>query len=374
MENVRTAAVIHLDRLAANVENIKKRLGPGVALTAVLKGDAYGHGIQGVYPTLRRCGVTGYAVAYWEEGAALREAGADAEPIHLLAPIMDGELDKLLAYRLTPSIFSAEQAEKLDALAAGAGTVAPVQIKIDTGMRRIGLDAEDVDGTAAAVAKIAALPHIRIAGVFTHFSRADEMDCPETEKQMARFDAVLAALKAAGVDVPAVHVSNSPSILLRPEVQMDAVRGGDVLFGLCPVDETVWPDMGLKEVMTWETYVAMVKTVPAGEPVGYGGTYVTERETVLATVPVGFCDGYSRRLSNRGKVKIRGRLAPIVGRVCMDQFMVDVTEIPGVARGDRVELLNGEDLSILWMADTLDANVDEIVCGVTKRVPRIYVD
>ena len=155
---------------------------------------------------------------------------------------------------------------------------------------------------------------------------------------------------------------------------MDAVRGGDVLFGLCPVDEDKWPGMGLQEVMTWETYVAMVKTVPAGEPVGYGGTYVTGRETVIATVPVGFCDGYSRKLSNRGKVKIRGQIAPIIGRVCMDQFMVDVTDIPGVAIGDRVELLNGDDLSILWMADTLDANVDEIVCGVTKRVPRIYVD
>ena len=374
MEPVRTAAVIHLDRLAANVENIKKRLGPGVALTAVLKGDAYGHGIAGVYPTLRRCGVAGYAVAYWEEGAALRAAGAGAEPIHLLAPIMDGELGRCIEYRLAPSIFSVEQAKKLDALAAAAGTIAPVQIKIDTGMRRIGFDADDVAGTVKAVAQIAALPHIHIAGLFTHFSRADELTCPETEKQLARFNAVLDGLRAAGVDMPPVHVSNSPSILLRPEVQMDAVRGGDVLFGLCPVDEDAWPGMGLREVMTWETYVAMVKTVPAGEPVGYGGTYVTKRETRIATVPVGFCDGYSRRLSNRGKVKIRGQLAPIIGRVCMDQFMVDVTDIPGVARGDRVELLNGEDLSILWMADTLDANVDEIVCGVTKRVPRIYAD
>ena len=373
MEKLRTAAVIHLDRLAANVENIKGRLGPGVGLTAVLKGDAYGHGIAGVYPTLRRCGVTGYAVAVLEEGVALRAAGAGTEPIHLLAPVRDEQLGQVVAHRLTPSIFSLEQAEKLDALAAAAGTVQPVQIKIDTGMHRIGFPAEE-PATVRAVGAIAAMEHISIAGIFTHFARADELDCPMTEIQTARFRRTLEALAAAGVTVPAAHAANSPSILLRPEVQMDAVRGGDVLFGLCPVDEALWPDMGLADVMTWESYVAMVKTVPAGEPVGYGGTFVTRRETVIATVPVGFADGYSRRLSNRGKVRIRGKLAPIIGRVCMDQFMADVTDIPGVARGDRVELLDGEELSILWMADLLDVNVDEIVCGVSGRVPRVYVD
>ena len=371
-ETMRTAAVIHLDRLAANVENIKKRLAPGVALTAVLKGDAYGHGIAGVYPTLKRCGVAGYAVAFWQEGAALRAAGADTEPIHLLAPIRDGELDKVIEYDLMPSIFSLAQAEKLDALAAKAGKVQDVQIKIDTGMHRIGFPAEK-DSSVEAIARIGAMEHIRIAGLFTHFARADELDCAQTEIQFERFEKMKAALAAAGVAVPKSHAANSPSILLRPDVQLDAVRAGDVLFGLCPVDEALWPEQGLREVMTWETYVAMVKTVPAGEPVGYGGTFVTERDTVIATVPVGFADGFSRKLSNRGRVRIRGVEAPIIGRVCMDQFMADVTHIPGVAEGDRVELLDGGPLGILAMADTLDANVDEIVCGVGKRVPRVYV-
>ncbi len=368
MDKLRTAAVIHLDRLAANVENIKKRLGPGVALIAVVKGDAYGHGIAGIYPTLRRCGTAGYAVAYWEEGAALREAGAE-EPVYLLAPIRDEELPRLLEHRLIPALYDADTAERLNALAAAAGTAAPVQIKLDTGMHRIGFPAEE--SSLEPICRIAAMDHLRVVGAFTHFARADELDCPMTEKQTERFRWMLAALKERGVAIPAVHVANSPSILLRPGVQMDAVRAGDVLYGLCPVEEDIWPEQGLKEVMTWESYVAMVKTVPAGEPVGYGGTFVTERETVLATVPVGFVDGYSRRLSNRGRVRIRGKMAPVVGRVCMDQFMADVTDIPGVVRGDRVELL-GEGMTILQMADLLDANVDEIVCGVSKRVPRVY--
>ncbi len=369
---MRTKAVVHLDRLAANVRNVLARLGPGVALTAALKGDAYGHGIAGVYPTLRRCGVTGYAVAYWQEGAELRAAGAQSEPIHLLSPIMDQELPRVIQYRLTPSIFSVEQAEKLDALAAETGVVVPVQIKIDTGMRRIGFP-WDVS-SVAPIARIAGMEHIRIAGMFTHFARADEPDRPQTARQLERFNTLLAALREAGVDIPTAHVSNSPAILLRPEAQLDAVRTGDLLFGLCPVEEADWAGQGLQEVLTWESYVAMVKTVPPGEEVSYGGTFTTSRETVIATVPVGFCDGYSRGLSNKGLVKIRGQLAPVIGRVCMDQFMADVTDIPGVTAGDRVELLNGGDLSVLWMADLLDTNTDSITCAITKRVPRIYTE
>jgi alanine racemase len=174
-----------------------------------------------------------------------------------------------------------------------------------------------------------------------------------------------------GIEIPCKHVANSPAILLRPETQLDAVRAGDVLFGLCPVDEDKWKDMEFEQVMSWYTYVVMVKEVPKGTEVGYGGTFVCPRDTKIATIPVGFADGYSRRLSNLGKVRINGYDAPIIGRVCMDQFMVDVTDIPEVKRGDTVSLIDNE-LSVLWMADLLGCNVDEIVCSVSKRVPRIY--
>ena len=365
----RTEAVIHLDRLAANLENIRARMKPGVEVMGVLKGDGYGHGIEGVYPTLKALGVKCYAAAVWEEGRAIRQAGAEEEPILLLGDTWDDQLTELIRWRLTPSIFALETAEKLNALAAEAGVVQPIHIKLDTGMNRIGFPADE--RCHEPIRRIAALRNLKITGAFTHFARADELDCDLTERQFKRFTDTVAALRSQGVDIPFIHVANSPSILLRPEVQLDAVRAGDVLFGLCPVDEASWEASGIREVMTWRTYVALVKTIPVGAQVSYGGTFVAQRETRLATIPVGFADGYRRGLSNRGWVTIRGRKAPVVGRICMDQFMVDVTDIPDVERGDEVLLLGGH-MTIQRMAELLDANVDEIPCGVSKRVPKVY--
>ncbi|MBO4853568.1 MAG: alanine racemase [Oscillospiraceae bacterium] len=367
----RTAAIIHLDRLAANIENIRRRLKPGVELMAVVKGDGYGHGIPGILPTLQRCGVKRFAAAIWEEGVSLRQSGAETEPILILGDTREEQYPELIRYRLTPTIFSLAAAEKLNELAREANVVQPVHIKLDTGMRRIGFvpSAEAIEDICA----IAALPNVEITGMFTHFARADELDRPETERQFDLFCRTVEALKTRGVSIPFIHTANSPSILLRPDVQLNAVRAGDVLYGLCPVDEDIWPEQGLQEVLTWETYVVLVKEVPAGAQIGYGGTCVTRRPTTVATIPIGFADGYDRHLSNRGAVVIRGKEAPILGRVCMDQFMVDVTDIPGVTRGDTVTLL-GEGMSILRMANLLDQNVDEVVCHISKRVPRIYVE
>ena len=176
---------------------------------------------------------------------------------------------------------------------------------------------------------------------------------------------------AENVTIPFRHVSNSPAILLHPKMQLDGVRAGDILYGLNPVDDDLWEKEDIQQVMHWYTQVAMVKEVPAGTQVGYGGTFTTTRPTKIATIPIGFADGYNRKLSNRGKVRIHDMDAPIIGRVCMDQFMVDVTEIENVQRGDTVALLD-DHVSILWMANLLDVNVDEIVCGISKRVPRVY--
>lgn len=370
--NQRTVAQVHLDRLAHNIENIRGRLKPGVELIAVVKGDAYGHGIGGVYKTMKACGIKSYAAAVWEEGRALREAGAKDEQILLLGDIWDDQLPMLIKWHLTPTIFSVETAAKLNELAAEANTVQPVHIKLDTGMSRIGFPADE--RCYEPISAIAKMKNLCITGAFTHFARADELDSDETEKQFDRFLNTVSALRERGVDIPFIHAANSPSVLLRPEVQLDAVRAGDVLFGLCAIDNEGWYESGLQEVMTWQTYVAMVKTVPAGTSVGYGGTYVTTRETIIATMPIGFVDGYRRQLSNRGHVRVLGQEAPVIGRICMDQFMADVTDIPGVKRGDRVDLLDGENLSILRMADELDTNVDEIVCGISKRVPRVYTN
>lgn len=364
----RTQAVIRLKALAHNVHNVQRRLKDGCELMAVLKGDGYGHGIAGIYSTLKNEGVKRYAVAICEEGILLRDVGC-TEPILILGDTCNDMLENVVDYNLIPTIFSLDTAQRLNTIAKSKGVRQPVHIKIDTGMSRIGFPADHrgVD----SVLQIAKLDSIEIAGAFTHFSRADEPDGICTLSQLTLFLKVLESLESSGVRIPLKHVSNSPAILLRPEAQLDAVRGGDILFALCPVDDALWEKEDFQQVLCWYTQVAHVKTVPEGTQVGYGGTFTTKRPTVVATIPVGFADGYSRRLSNKGMVKIRDCYAPVIGRVCMDQFMVDVTDIPGVQRGDTVTLLDDE-LNILWMANLIDSNVDEIVCGISKRVPRVY--
>ena len=364
----RTVAVVNLGLLERNIKNIRKRLNDGVQIMAVLKGDGYGHGEKGIYPTLKKCGVERYAVAVWEEGASLREAGA-VEPILLLGDTCDGQLENVIKYNLTPTIFSIDTAEKLNLLAKWSGIIQPINIKIDTGMSRIGFPAES--SSVEKILKINSMENLKITGAFTHFSRADENDGISASEQFNLYLDMVEMLENAGISIPCKHVANSPAILLRPETQLDAVRAGDILYGLCPIDENDWEKEDLRQIISWYTYVVMVKEVPKGTEVGYGGTFVTKRRTKIATIPVGFADGYSRRLSNIGKVMINGREAPIIGRICMDQFMVDVTDIDGVERGNTVTLLD-EKLSVLWMADLLNTNVDEIVCGISKRVPRIY--
>ena len=343
----RTEAVVSLRALEKNVLGIRKRLGREVEIMAVLKGDGYGHGEKGIYPTLKKCGIERYAVAVWEEGASLREAGC-TEPILLLGDTCDGQLENIIKFNLTPAIFSEDTADKLNTLAKWSGNTVPVHIKIDTGMSRIGF--ADNEESLRTIKRINNLSNIKITGAFTHFSRADESDGQSAKAQFERYLSFIDKLEDEGIKIPCKHVANSPAILLRPETQLDAVRAGDVLFGLCPIDEEDWNLMEFEQVMSWYTYVVMVKEVPKGTEVGYGGTFVCPRDTKIATIPVE---------------------APIIGRVCMDQFMVDVTDIPEVKRGDTVSLIDDK-LSVLWMADLLDCNVDEIVCSVSKRVPRIY--
>ena len=366
----RTEAVVRLDALRHNIRNIQARLDKGCRMMAVLKGDGYGHGLQQIFPTLKAAGIADFAVAIWEEGVMLREAGC-TDPILILGDTCDDCLEQLVLHNLTPTIFSLETAQKLNELAAAHGCVQPVHIKIDTGMSRIGFPAEEA--SVEPIVAIDRMENLQITGAFTHFARADEPDGQAADRQFRAYRLLLERLETAGLSIPFCHVSNSPAILLHPQFRLDGVRAGDILYGLNPVEDEIWAKEDFRQVMHWYTQVAMVKTVPAGTQVGYGGTYTTQRPTAIATIPIGFADGYNRRLSNRGKVRIHGQDAPIIGRVCMDQFMVDVTDIPNVQRGDTVSLLDDE-VSILWMANLLDVNVDEIVCNISKRVPRVYED
>ncbi len=369
MVTTRTQAIIHTDRLKRNVERIRRYASPGADFIAVLKGDAYGCGIPGVYSVLRECGVHSYAVAISAEGTALRQAGAEDEEILILGDTWDDQLPDVIRDRLIPTVFAFETAEKLSALALQAGMVQRVEIKIDTGMSRIGIPAGP--GAAEEISRIARLPGICIHGAFTHFVSADDTEDDLTDRQFKAFIDTVEAARALGVSFPRLHTANSAATVLRPGTHLDGVRAGDILYGLKALDEPLWSETGFEEVLTWESYVALVKTIQPGSTVGYGATFKAQRPTVIATIPVGFADGYSRKLSNKGIVCINGKPAPIVGRVCMDQMMADVTGIEGVERGSRVELL-GEGFGIADMADMLDVNVDEIVCGISKRVPRIY--
>lgn len=365
----RTEAVIRLDALAHNIRQVRKLIRPDCRLMAVLKGDAYGHGITGIYDTLEQNGVDCYAVAVWEEGIQLRQLGCQ-KPILILGDTCDACMENVVQYGLSQTVFSLEQARRLNEIAEKMGKSQPVHIKLDTGMSRLGFKIDK--SSIEVICKIAKMPHLFIEGVFTHFSKADEIDGVSVSAQFEKYNTMIQWLVEAGIKVPLRHISNSPAIILHPETNLDAVRAGDILFALCPVDEQIWNAQGFKQVLHWYTQVAMVKQVPAGTEVGYGGTFVTNHPTTtIATIPVGFADGYSRRLSNIGYVKIRQKIAPIIGRVCMDQFMVDVSGIDDVSRGDTVTLLDDE-LSILKMADLIGANVDEIVCGIGKRVPRVY--
>ena len=366
----RTAVVVDLDRLGQNVENIRRRLRPGVKLIAVVKADGYGHGAAGLYPALKRAGVDAYAVAIWEEGAELRKAGVE-EPIMVLGDIREECIREAMSYRLDLTVFTWEMAEYMAAEARKRGIRQRVQIKIDTGMNRIGF--APTESSLQDIGRILRMDGLDVKGIFTHFFRADEADHQSAKKQYDLFMRCVEQLKTFEVPMPMLHVANSPAILMMEDVQLDAVRAGDILYGLSPSDEMDWPAQGLRQILSWYTYVVMVKEVPKGAEVGYGGTFVTPRTTKIATLPVGFADGLRRELSNRGKVLIHGMEVPVIGRICMDQCMVDVTDIPGVQRGDTVTLL-GDRLSVQWMADMLHTNVDEIVCGISKRVPRFYKD
>jgi len=368
-KRVRTEAVIHLDRLERNIKRALDRLPEKTKLIAVLKGDAYGHGIAGVYPVFKALGVSSFAVSCWEEGKTLREAGAETEEILILGDTIEDQQDKLVKYNITQTIFDYQRAFTLNEEAKKAGVIQPINIKIDTGMSRLGFPAGEP--AVRQVKRIAALSNLKITGAFTHFMCADEPDNPKTNQQLIDYLKTIALLEVEDIHIPCLHTANSPALILRPETYLDAVRVGDAIFGLAAVDDEEWFASGIEEVLTWRTYVAMLKEIPEGTQVGYGATFTAARPTLIATIPVGFADGYSRRLSNKGFVVINGQRAPIIGRVCMDQFMVDVTDLPEVNRGDEVELL-GDSFGIKNMADLLEINVDEVVCGISKRVPRTY--
>ena len=369
---MRVYAQVDLDAIRQNIRAVRKKVGPDVKVMAVIKTDAYGHGATPVARALAGL-ADAFAVATAEEAVALRKDGVEA-PILVLGVVFAPDFPLLLDYDITSTVFQYETAAALSACAASRGKQARVHLKVDTGMGRIGLQ-PDEEGLREAC-RIAALPALRLDGAFTHFACADMADKASRNRQAATFVQFLDALQKAGVSPPLCHMCNSADIIDTSSGFLDMVRSGIMTYGLYPSDEVDKAGFPLRPAMALKSHVAFVKTVEAGFPVSYGSTFVTNRRTIIATIPVGYGDGYPRLLSNRGRVLIRGRFAPILGRVCMDQFMVDATDIPGVQAGDEVTLVgrDGDNCIPVEEPAALSGRFNyEFCCDINKRVPRVYL-
>ncbi|MCF7936850.1 MAG: alanine racemase, partial [Synergistales bacterium] len=324
---------IDLRAIARNYETVRRLVPPQTAVMGVVKADAYGAGSVPVARLLERLGVERLAVAIPEEGAELREAGITV-PIHVLGEALPSQIDLYAEHDLIASVCKEESARALEGAFRGRGRKGRAHLKVDTGMHRIGVPPEAAPRFAGM---FEGLEWLELEGVFSHFARADEADKTPSWEQHERFHTTVAALRKEGLS-PLCHIANSAAILDLPDTFWDMVRPGLLLYGILPSRE-VWQDVPLSPVFSWKTRVVYLKEIPAGSPVGYGASYVAERPTQLATLPVGYADGYPRLLSNVGKVLIGGSSVPILGKVCMDQMMVDVTDLAGVGVGDEVVLL-----------------------------------
>jgi len=366
-----TRAIVDLDAIAHNIRRIKALVGPEVRLMAVVKADAYGHGLVPVARAALRAGAEWLGVALPEEGTALRGAGIRA-PILVLGPTPPAQAEEVVAGGLDQMIHSVPLAEALSRAAGKARRRVAVHLKVDTGMGRVGVPVEEVGTLAGAIGR---LPGLRLRGVMTHFAAADAPDTAHAREQLRRFHEALASPELRSVPSLLRHTANSAAAFALPEARLDMVRIGIALYG-CPPSPKAPPPVPLRPALTLETRVAQMRWVPAGTTVSYGCTFVAPTRMRIATLPVGYGDGFPRALSNRGAVLLRGRRAPVVGRVCMDMVMVDVTGIPEVEEGDAVVLLGVQGTEAIpadsWaaLADTISY---EVLCGIAPRVPRLYI-
>lgn len=364
-----TRVKIDLDAISANFDAIRAKT--GVPVMAVVKADAYGHGAIQVARLLQgKCAFFG--VSSMLEAMELRQAGLTT-PILILGHTPVSAFPTAIREGIRPTIFHYEDALALSEAALQVGKLAPFHFAVDTGMSRIGFQVSEA--SADLCAKIAALPGVEAEGLFSHFATADCTDLTRSRQQTALFDTFSAMLEARGVTVRICHMNNSAG-LMNFDRHYDMVRAGIVTYGMYPSDE-VSPDLlPLRPALQFLSRVTHVKTLPAGREISYGGTFVTTKETVVATVPVGYADGYRRSLSGKFYVLIHGQKAPILGRICMDQMMVDITNIPNVQVNDRVTLVGRdgeEEITMEAIAAAADSFNYEFVCGISRRVPRIYV-
>lgn len=367
----RGVALVDLDSIAANVRSLVREIGPNRRLIAVVKSNAYGHGAVPVAIAATRAGAGALAVACVDEGVQLRRAGV-AAPVLLLGATPPEEMGRVVAHRLTPTVCDADGARAVQAAATAAGlTSTPVQVKVDSGLHRFGIAGEDA---VAFVTWLVAQPRLRLEALYTHFSSAEEADGVATGREYACFNAVVAALRPRGIR-PALHAANSAATVGFPTLRLDMVRAGIALYGLAggyPGAERLTQEPALEV----HGRISRVHTLAAGEAVGYGRTFIAAAERRVALVGIGYGDGYRRALGNRGAILVNGRRAPVLGRVSMDQIVVDVTEAGPVAIGDMATIIGRQgdaEVSAAEVAEWVGTISYEIVTGLTQRLPRAYL-
>lgn len=373
MESLRTWVEINLDNLEYNYKNIKKKLDGDTKIMAVIKADGYGHGSVQVAKCLEKLGCDCFAVAFSDEGVQLRNHGIK-KPILILGTSGDDCIDNIIKYNLMPTVYRLDFAEKLSDAAQKAGKTVMIHIKLDTGMGRIGLQCGEGNDseTVETIKKISMLKNICIQGIFTHFATADEEDSTRTYIQFNKFRTVLRLLENEGIHIPLRHCANSAATVLRKEMHMDMVRPGIIMYGHYPSKYMQGKGIDLKPVMTLKSSVAEVKTVEKGSEISYGGTFKAPENMRVATIGLGYADGLLRMLSNKLCVCVNGEKVRQIGKICMDQCMIDVTNVNNISVGDEVVVF-GEDKPVEELADICGTINYEILCMVGKRVPRVYM-
>ena len=369
----RVYAKIDLDAAAYNMEQMKKRIGGGARLIAVVKTDAYGHGAVPLAEVFEKLDyVWGYAVASLDEGMILRKHGIK-KPILVLGCVFPDQYDDMVRNDIRAAVYMEEIALGMAEAARKAGKKAYIHIKTDTGMGRIGFPVSEE--SADIIERISKLEDIKIEGMFTHFAKADETDKTYTYDQHRKFMWMKEQMEKRGVEIPYYDCDNSAGIIDFPDMKHDLARAGISTYGMYPSEEVNQNAVDLKPVLSLVSHVIFVKTVKPGTSISYGGTFVAPEKMRVATIPVGYGDGYPRSLSNKGTVLIHGKRARILGRVCMDQFMVDVTDIPDVKFMDRAVLIGedqGDRITVEELAGLSGRFNYEFVCCLGKRIPRVY--
>lgn len=377
VEDIKTArptwVEVNLDHIEHNLQELGRHIGPETRIMAVVKANGYGHGAVLTARTALEAGASSLAVASPEEGVELRLAGV-SDPILVFGYSPPEAVPVLQKYNLTPTILDFAAAQHLSESFAGSTNPMPVHLKVDTGMGRVGVAFSEAVEVITAISR---LPGLYLEGLYTHLASAEEEDTASTEEQLSRFDEIIEACRLRELEIPVVHAANSAAAIAFPRARYDLVRPGISIYGSYPSPFIEKYGVSLIPALSFKSRIVFLKEVPAGLPIGYGATYRTKNKALIATVPVGYADGYMRSFSNAGLVLVGGREVPVVGRVCMDQIMINVSNVEEVSPGDEVVIYGVQEearITVDKAAGITGTNSYELLCAISERVPRYYIN